>query len=241
MTIDNNKSADLIVGPPWELRGNGHILFSWGDKSRNLQDAFIPNGLKPWYRGLINLTMFVNYKSSPVGPYRELLYIPGVFLGGGQAPFFSISKIYVDSISSTVSGRANWGIPKEMASFRLERAHGNEVVSVIKDDKEFVSYDLKAFGPKLPIAVNLFPPSLRRFGQLLDGKFFKYVFDGKGYMQLAKVNNLQSDRGLFPDLRARSPFLSLSITNFSLRFPVPESVASWSKFSSLQPRSVEQS
>lgn len=58
-------------------------------------------------------------QTSGVGPYRELLFIPGAFHINGRYTF-SIPKIYVSTETSVNSGIKNWGIPKEVADFTVE-------------------------------------------------------------------------------------------------------------------------
>ena len=236
--MTEQDSTAAIVPAPWQLAGDGHILISWGQKQRNLRDGFIPTELVPLYKGLINITMFVDYKSSPVGPYRELLYIPGVFAGAGKQPFLSITKIYVDSLASTLSGRKNWGIPKEMAEFTVRKRGGCEQISVGTGSESIASYQLQSFGPRLPVSMDLLPPKLRRFGELLDGLFYSYHFSGSGKIQWSRVSDLRSHRQFFPELGGRSPFLCLKVTDFKLQFPVAESINAWQVRGHPQARSV---
>jgi acetoacetate decarboxylase len=58
-------------------------------------------------------------QTSGVGPYKELLFIPGVFHINGRYTY-SISKIYVSTEASVRSGIENWAIPKEVADFTIE-------------------------------------------------------------------------------------------------------------------------
>lgn len=56
------------------------------------------------------------------GPYDELLYVPGYFnfkSEAGKDNFaLSVTRIYVSAPASVKNGRANWGVPSELA---LER------------------------------------------------------------------------------------------------------------------------
>jgi acetoacetate decarboxylase len=58
-------------------------------------------------------------QTSGVGPYQELLFIPGLFHIDGRYTF-SISKIYVSTEASVRSGIENWAIPKELADFKID-------------------------------------------------------------------------------------------------------------------------
>ena len=93
---------------PWMLNGQGIIL------THKFNNGFIPEHLQSQFIGGLSFTMLVNYTGSNCGPYRELLFIPGLFLINKRYHFM-ITKIYVDTAASLSSGKLNWGIPKELA------------------------------------------------------------------------------------------------------------------------------
>ncbi|NRA68140.1 MAG: acetoacetate decarboxylase family protein [Pseudobacteriovorax sp.] len=221
--ISHESRAPGKVAPaPWSLTGQGHIILSFGKKKANLRSAEIPTGLIPSYLNLINVSMFVDYQSSPVGPYRELLFIPGFLNFPEVGRHLSITKIYVDSVDSTWNGRRNWGIPKEMASFSLTRNGSEETVTVASKASSFASYRLKPFGPKIPLHLGLVSPYFRTFGELLHQMLYLYTFSGKGRIQLAKFDATPTsfDQERFPDLFDHAVVLALKVTDFQLRFPM---------------------
>jgi Acetoacetate decarboxylase (ADC) len=75
------------------------------------------------------MVTFVEYLDTPVGSYSEIL--AGAVLrpgpGVGRVPATQVPFIAVDSLASVHGGRANWALPKTMASFELDlpsaRAH----------------------------------------------------------------------------------------------------------------------
>ena len=210
-----------IAPAPWTLHGDGHIILCHGSRSQNLSDAAIPTPLRHSYQNLFNMMMFVNYKHSPVGPYRELLYIPGRFRFSDQKFHASITKIYVDSLDSTWNGRQNWGIPKEMADFDLTTtADGSERISLSQKGQSFASFTLRPRGPQLPINLNWLPAWTRTFAEILDHKCFRYTFNGKGHLQFARFQADHFDSRLFPDLNKRRCLLAFKVNNFTLKFPV---------------------
>src|SRR5262245_61022490 len=102
-----------IVPPPWRLTGSGYILlYRWFPRDFVAVQGQVPPALAGSFKGGASAVMVVNYENSEVGPYRELLFIPGLFERG-----FSITRTYVSSQASVDSGRANWGIPKQLAEF----------------------------------------------------------------------------------------------------------------------------
>lgn len=78
--------------------------------------------------------MVLRYTESPVGPYDELLIIPGAF----DSPPFSddkenprVTRIYVSTLASVINGRKNWNTPKHLARFEFtEQKDGTRDVRV---------------------------------------------------------------------------------------------------------------
>lgn len=63
------------------------------------------------FHGGVGAIMLVRYDSRPVGPYDELLYIPGLFSrgeGNSLVYYYSITRIWVSTEASVVNGRSNW-------------------------------------------------------------------------------------------------------------------------------------
>lgn len=68
----------------------------------------------------MTLVMVVDYLTSPVGPYREILASPVLRRPGsglGPMPRMSVPFIAVDSEVSVHGGRTHWHLPKVMADF----------------------------------------------------------------------------------------------------------------------------
>jgi len=105
---------------PWFLKGECYTFLCNGLD----QAAHLPNGgddsesdERGTYLGGPAGFMLVRYSSSPVGPYDELMYIPGRYKGPNKAKGFQITRIYVSSEASTLNGRLNWNIGKHVARF----------------------------------------------------------------------------------------------------------------------------
>ena len=84
---------------PWSLSGDGYMIFYKFTREFVAQFGFVPPELEGRFDGYLGSVMLVNYQSSPVGPYRELLFIPGKFKveNGLVTRPQSITKIYVNS------------------------------------------------------------------------------------------------------------------------------------------------
>ena len=122
---------------------------------------------------------FVSYSSTPVGQYHEVLGAVGVRHGRrvlGTVPFMA-----VDLPASLVGGRANWSLPKTLATFTGEPASGAALSAT--GNGWTVRARARVFGPPLPA------PMKGRIAQLWpDGVVRASLSGGKARMRQAIVN-----------------------------------------------------
>ena len=85
-----------ISPAPWQLKGEGYLMLYRFSNEFLKKEGYITEELKSSLCLNVGLVMLVNYQSSPVGPYGELLFIPGMFHYKGKY-YWHISKIYVSS------------------------------------------------------------------------------------------------------------------------------------------------
>ncbi|QRV74365.1 hypothetical protein RhiJN_02379 [Ceratobasidium sp. AG-Ba] len=89
--------------------------------------------LQATYTGGLGAIQLIRYHTSPVGPYDELLYIPGnmSYKTGPNSTIsgLSITRIYVSSIASIVNGRRNWNTPKKLAKFEFTKQDESDPLS----------------------------------------------------------------------------------------------------------------
>jgi hypothetical protein len=210
-----SKHIQTPIPAPWTLRGEGIILLfrfkkSWVDQAANL-----PEYLQQKFRGGFGYVMLVDYQESPVGPYKELLFIPGKF---GEEKLQSITTIFVDSDASTLNGRANWAIPKQTADFHWQKEKGLDRVDVTLNGKPVFQASIRSGGISFPMSTGLLPIRLRQ--ELEDQVLFTQP-EGKGWGKLAHMQDLEVDPLLFPDIRGIKPLLALKVSPFTLTFPKP--------------------
>jgi len=204
--------------PPWTLKGEGIILIYRFDKTWVEGAGLLPPSLQRKARGGLGYVMLVDYQESPVGPYRELLLIPGKFGKKGKQ---TITHIFVDSPQSLSSGRKNWNIPKELASFHWKKEKNRDHIQVETEKGVVFSAEISHGGLSFPISTSLLP---LRLVQTREGKTLATQPQGRGWGKLAKMRNLSLDPQLFPDLRSCSPWLALRVQPFTLQFPIPISL-----------------
>lgn len=200
---------------PWELHGEGIILVYKFSKEWVENHGHLPNYLKGKFRGGLGYVMLVNYEKSPVGPYHELLIIPGKFRKSRKQ---AITKIYVDSPASTQNGRANWGIPKQTLPFEWEKNGSKDLIRIKDGNKTVFSCDVKAWGIPIPISTSLFPIDLE---QTWNKVHFLTKPSGSGRAKLAKIENMVVDPDYFPDISKLRPLLAVKINPFHITFPEP--------------------
>ena len=210
---------------PWSLRGDGYLIFYKFSHSFVAQCGFLPEELIGSFDGFFGNVMLVNYHTSPVGPYRELLFMPGKFKTEG-GKWYSITKIYVNEQNSTDNGRANWGIPKETVVFRrkliskhLWRGDTECIELLDAHGNPFFSITLSSGGISFPVNTALIP---MRLIQYLNRKVFFTTPKGSGKGQLAHIKSLVVNPDYFPDISQSRPLLCIKVSDFEMEFPVAD-------------------
>jgi len=195
------------------------VLLYWFSDDWVQHHAHLADWQRAGFRAGLGAVMLVDYDTSGVGPYQELLLIPGRAEVGGKHRF-SISKIYVSTETSTLNGRKNWGIPKETARFDWQPgANGSETVTVRVGERVAFSATLKSAGLSFPLTSALLPFTI---GQRLDGHSFLTRPRASGWGKLARLLDLQTDPDLFPDLSGLKPLAVLAVRDLKMTFPLPE-------------------
>ena len=210
-----------IAPPPWRLTGDSYIwLFKFP------RDFVESSGfLADWQRAALCSTlggvMLIDYRESDVGPYRELLFIPGQVRLADHS-MFTISKIYVSTRDSVVNGSENWGIPKQLADFkRATSAEGSDRFSVALGGREFFSARLLPFGLRFPFASALIPLAV---GQERRGDLLITRPRAVGMGRLCRVRDLRVAAPEFPDFTGLEPIALIAVRGFRMTFPVPQIV-----------------
>ncbi|TDU28792.1 acetoacetate decarboxylase [Panacagrimonas perspica] len=215
----DTDSGIALAPSPWDLAGQGYMFALWMPQDVLDHASFILPQTPRAGRGRIAFAMFVDYASSDVGPYHELLYIPGKLRFGDEARL-SISRIFVSSQASVVNGRLNWGIPKDRCDFDVHYGSRDQISLRTDDGRRFAEMELEAFGPRLPAPMQWTPRSWRTLSQVRDGKRFTYVPEASGHFRFARVRNWRFDPAVFPDLTQGRVLAAMKITDFRMRFPV---------------------
>lgn len=208
-----------VVKAPWELSGKGFITLYKFDKNFLSKNHLVPKFLKNKKLKGFGSIMFVDYKTSPVGPYQELLFIPGKFVVG-KLKLANISKIYVSTQASVDGGISNWGIPKELADFKIEDIDKKRTKILVKKKSEMVASFLfkETFFP-LPVSTKILKYPLV---QKRNNKYYFTDFKGSGKGKMAIIEEQNINDKYFPDIANFTPIISVKINPFKIVFPKPK-------------------
>jgi len=128
------------VPAPWKLKGTVYLFPFWTNKAdfataksaglafsplEGNSDYALPEGNE--YLGGLGMVQIIRYTESPVGPYDELIILPGFWKhvveeNGERVKKKNnrITRIYVSQKYTCWNGRKNWNIPKHLASFEFK-------------------------------------------------------------------------------------------------------------------------
>ena len=212
--------AEAPAAPaPWELAASGYILVLRLPKLSLETQSFTPEVLRPFRIGRYGYAMFVDYASSPVGPYHELLFIPGAFRGVGL-DHWSITKIYVSSLASVLNGRRNWGMPKELARFEVEYGEDRcDRIRMLVSDEPAVELTLRHCSLGVPLRSGLVPARLRTLTHVADGRRFTVTPRARGRIRAARLVAARIDGRFFPPFDPSQVLAAVKISDFRVTFP----------------------
>lgn len=209
---------------PWRLTGRGFIAaLRLPDALRREQGGYPPHWPAPG--GPLSYLMFVDYQSSNVGPYHELLFLDGRFPCPDGGRYWSIGRIYVSSQDSVDNGRANWGLAKDLADFRVDRRGRQTRVTVSRNGAPLARLAFTARGPAVPVHSALVPRPWRELVQYRDGRTFHYIPEARGRAGLAGGIAVWGDGERFPALHRGRCLGGMVIPGFRMTFPVAEITA----------------
>lgn len=208
------------VPPPWRLRGSGYVFLFTFDPWLLRAEGFLPPELGEYFEAQLGVLMLIEYRQSPVGPYRELLFAVGRNLRW-RNHLFSVSRIFVSSEASAASGRENWAIPKQAADFEaVQGEQGAERVIVQRNRLAEVDLTVApGHGFPRPAVGLLAPPSWRTIVQFRDGQALRTRLNGWGVLRPAKLLDFRTLPKAFPDVNQGKLVAGFFIKDFRLRFP----------------------
>lgn len=202
------------VPAPWHLEGTGYIMSYKFPKQFILERGFLAKRFSNGFYGKVGYVILADYQSSPVGPYRELLFIPGK-VRYQRRKAYTISKIFVSTAASAENGRNNWGIPKELAEFSMTPVGKDlETIKVTKDGAVILDITVKA-GSRLTVPLHTaFKPVT--LVQHLDGQTFWTRLHGKGTAKFAQNLDVSVNSQYFPNFVFSRHVAIMRVKHFNL-------------------------
>ncbi|KAJ3479950.1 hypothetical protein NLI96_g8694 [Meripilus lineatus] len=129
-TTSENPHSFTEAPAPWPCRGevlwlSGYSSPASGEYPHDSafndlerSSSYADPNISGQFRGGLNSIMIIRYSDTPVGPYDEIIWIPGKFSSPpNNSEALRVTRIYVSSKDSVYNGRKNWNIPKELAHF----------------------------------------------------------------------------------------------------------------------------
>jgi hypothetical protein len=212
------------VPAPWQLHACGYVLVLKLARAELDASRFTPPALHGIRRGPFAYAMFVDYAQAPVGPYRELLFIPGAFRYRDRT-CFTITRIYVSSEASVINGRRNWGIPKQLAQFEVEYGASDarlDRVRMLVDGSPAVELTLRHYPLGFPLLSGLIPAGLRTLRQTLDCQQFTFAPTARGPIRAARVVAARIDPDRFPAFTPADVIAAVKLPDIELWFPAAQ-------------------
>ncbi len=213
-----DEGSVVRVPAPWVLTGQGHITLVRLSRDFVETRGFVPDALTGRFTGGIGMVMYVDYLSSDVGPYREILFIPGMFDVDGRK-YFSITRIFVSTIESVVNGRKNWGIPKELAVFDVSRESGVESVRMSRDGRPFAELHFRDLPFPVPVTTALVPRGPRTLVHIHEGMTYLTTPGARGAVSPARLVHARIDGAVFPDFTQGRVLGTVAVPKFLMTFP----------------------
>ena len=217
LSTEHLLPPSLIAPAPWSLTGNGYIFLYRLPEKFVREKCFLFDYQRDNYKGLLASMMLVDYHTTPVGPYRELLFIPGVF-ELLEKNTFSISKIYVSDANSVWNGIENWGIPKELCDFDFQALDDRTDKLVAKQgNSTFFEATIRRGSFSFPLTTAFLP---LRITQQLRDEWVLTQPSAKGKAYFGKLTDINVNAALFPAIAPFKPWGVLVVKNFTMTFPV---------------------
>jgi hypothetical protein len=216
-------AAESPLAPaPWTLRGSAFVTALRFPPGTGVLDdpRFLPASLHGRRRPSgLGYLMYVDYERSDVGPYRELLFIPGTFRFADGGHHFSINAIYVSSQASVVNGRRNWGLPKQQADFEVADDGRERRVRVAADGRALAELTYVRGRLPAPPLLGLVPAGLRTIAQHADGQTYIFAPACRSAIKLGRLVLAWVDADRFPDVTRGRALVTAFLPDFRLDFP----------------------
>ncbi|KAI4096583.1 MAG: hypothetical protein LQ339_006950 [Xanthoria mediterranea] len=126
--MSTNPEPIKVVPPPWTCHYEAYVGAFYVSAKSGLPRDIAYESLEAssaktteagvWKGGMVMIQL-LRYSSTPVGPYDEMILLPGNFeVPAGHGSHTRITRIYVSQRDTMFNGRKNWNLPKHIARFK---------------------------------------------------------------------------------------------------------------------------
>lgn len=213
--MDGIKRANA----PWRLAGDAYVVALKMPEEVLDGQSFVPESLRGCRLGSYSRMMYVDYRSSPVGPYRELLFDPGKFMFDRRS-CRTISRIFVSTPESVVNGAENWGIPKTIAEFETTTLpNGWERITVSAEGTVFAELTFSTVRFGFPFSDRWLPARFRTTAQHYREQCYFYAPITRATMKIGRLRKSKIDSRMFPDISRGKFALCVRLEDFRMWIP----------------------
>ena len=213
---ESDPLARVPVSPaPWQLLARGIVLLFRPDERFA---TLLPPAARHRYRGGVPALMALRYLASDVGPYDELMLIPGLVAFDGR-PLYSVSHVASSTLASVVNGRLNWGIPKELAPLQFENRGRQLALRGERPDGFAVEVVAEGGGLPFQLAHASLPTEI---GQERDVRLFVTHPSVTGWALRARLQRLSITGPSLPSLDWATVGVALTVDRVHLHLPAAE-------------------
>lgn|GEM_PF-42637 len=215
------RSADGIkrANAPWRLGGDAYVVDLIMPAEILDRECFVPEILKGRRLGTVSRMIYVDYRDSPVGPYKELLFNPPKFRLD-KTRCRTISRIFVSTPEAVVNGVENWGLPKTFAEFDSRTLpNGREQITVSSEGNVFAELTFSSVRFGFPFSDRRLPESFRTMAQPHAGKTYLYAPITSGTMKMGRLRESRFDSKMFPDISQGRILYCVRLADFRMHIP----------------------
>jgi hypothetical protein len=201
---------------PWNLEGESCMFVGSAPSSGYPAGTYFPGMIEDRenFIGGTSALMLLTYTNTnnPIGPYHELVFIPGFFKTPDGKSGWRVTQIYVDSQHSLQEGRRIWGTPKHFANFDWKKLSSNvNELTVTLEDKTVI-FRAKITDSKIPAFpihtwplptpfTNIVQTGVTKVGtDAEDGRYLSTPLKGSGWAKVAYIEGQGGDGKYMPKL-----------------------------------------
>ncbi|WP_218081816.1 acetoacetate decarboxylase family protein [Anthocerotibacter panamensis] len=234
-----------VVGPPWTMQGQSVLEFA--QFPVDLVRPYIPQDVdivQTWPGYSLGAVLFICYDQTPIGSYNELVLAPALVRYRSALGLW-VTNIDVDSETSRINGRVNWGLPKGITRFTYrwpEDLAGEAEFAVVQEGEQEPFLTATAV-PTLqeipepewlaPVLQNFknfaLPLKLAGSGMLTyrQGLYWntRSEFEGQGHPTVLRTRVRAGVEGAYRVIDQRQPLVGLRFPRFTLRLEPPQVLA----------------